>query len=99
MPGMRRSALNVSICRLNPPLMPRISSFSCSSPSRLTVTIVCAGSAAGDPLDAAHDAIGQKAVGRKVQEREAPPAGDDGVEESRRCPAGERSRRRSDPPR
>ncbi len=38
--GCARSALNVSIWRRNPPLMPRISSFSASSPSTLTVTIV-----------------------------------------------------------
>ena len=38
-----RNALNVSSCRLNPPLMPRISSLSASSPSRLTVMMVRAG--------------------------------------------------------
>ena len=81
MPGMRRSALNVSIWRLKPPLMPRMSSFSCSSPSRLTVTMVCAGPRPAIRSTLRDDAVGEKAVGRKVQERQSPPAGHDRVED------------------
>ncbi len=35
---------------------------------------------ARDPLDARHDAIGEKPVGRKMQKRKPPPAGDDSLE-------------------
>ena len=42
-PGISRRRRNVSICRCQPPSMPRISSFICSSPSVETVMMSFSG--------------------------------------------------------
>ena len=70
----------MATCRLNPPLMPRISSFNCSSPSTLTVMTVCPGPRPAIRCSRRDDAVGEKSVGGKMQYREPAPARDDGVE-------------------